>query len=54
MVAVLLLLFVDKLVLAAAVAVHDDVLVGDGFIHVLPGKDGMAFHEVPILMQVSE
>lgn len=51
---VALLRFVDVLIVDLVLAAHDDVLVGNGFIQVLPGKDGTAFHEEPVLVQVSE
>lgn len=49
-----LLLFVDVLIFHVALAALDDVLVRNGFIQVLPGQDSAAFHEEPVLMQVSE
>ena len=49
MLAFLWMIFVDELILRAPVSA-DDVLVRNGFIHVLLGNGGAAFNEGPVLM----
>ena len=50
MLAFLWLFFVDELILHRVLASADNVLVRNGFIHVLLGNGGAAFNEGPVLM----
>lgn len=48
--AFLCLFFVDELKLHRVLASADNILVRNGFIHVLLGNGGAAFNEGPVLM----